>query len=70
MIPASGCFLDLGIPPEPESDPVSQLHKREEAEAQAQAHQAANLNVKKSVCDRKSFLFCYGTFLSVIFTFC
>ena len=44
MIPASGCFLDLGIPPEPESDPVSQLHEREEAEAQAQAHQSANLN--------------------------
>ena len=38
------CLLDLGISPEPESDPVSQLHEREEAEAQAQAHQSANLN--------------------------
>ena len=47
MMPASWCFLDLGIPPEPESDPVSQLHKREEAEAQAQPHEAPNLNVWK-----------------------
>ena len=36
-------YLDLGIPPEPECEPVSQLHKREEAEAQAQPHQSANL---------------------------
>ena len=44
MMSAFWCLLDLGIPPEPESDPVSQLHEREEAEAQAQAHQSANLN--------------------------
>ena len=47
MTVAIWCLLDLGIPPEPESDPVSHLHKREEAEAQAQAHESANLNVWK-----------------------
>ena len=41
------CLLDLGIPPEPESDPVSQLHEREEAETQAQAHQTSDL---KAIC--------------------
>ena len=47
-MPGVGGYLDLGISPEPECEPVSQLHKREEAKPQAKAHQPANLKINCS----------------------
>ena len=38
-------LVGLGIPPRPEDDPVDELHKAQEAEAQTQTHQTSDLRI-------------------------